>query len=658
MMLDQALDQGYITIKRTNVTLSGPLATGKSSIMKLLLINKPHVPTSTKSREMKTTSLMSVQEIFKQSRTWKEVDYKSSKIMLAQAIKQEIKPCSFKLSEVEGQSDKTHEQEPSIKTFPRSPSKEEIIQLLPTVQKSNKLYQTHWIDVIDSRGQPAFLDIATSLLHYNLINIITLNLNKKLKDKSEFYFDVKEKPISEPEERQMTHLQLIESSFRLLASRDPPDLPCNVRISRSHKNPCLLVLGTCFNKITESNESLVEKDAILWKKSEQFKELRLCYRESREMVIFPINANGGGEKDIEMANLIHNRISKFYIEAEIPVRWYLFQLDLDQLHKTHNTTIISKSKCLEIGAPLKMDDDDVEAALKCCHDLTIFYYFHDVLRNVVFLHPQPLFDKLFELISISFADAVDYLEDKDIFLPPGAHTKLKTEGTFKRELLNSLSDGFSPLFTADDFLNLMEHVFILVQTNKDEYFFPIALPITADTESVRAPYKRYTDPLVLTWEKRSLPQGLLSQLVANLLNRQHSPQFKFLDPIESPEGFSQYRNAIQLRCISPGGRLLLVDATYWLEVCYSDDSTECPLIRNAIEEGINEIAKKFHYKPIESHPQKQFLCTIPGHPNDHLCCPSKDNMRLTCDVSTSSANIDEARQLPWLHSVTINPNQG
>ena len=651
-MLDRAHDEGYVTVKWTKVTLSGPPSTGKSSVLNLLLGLRFSDTTSPKLRPMETTCLMSARE---PPKSWNKVDYKSLKAKVAQAMKEELKSDSLTLRAVERQSsDETPKQ--SIKAMPPSPSIKEITQLLPAVKKSNELYQAHWIYVIDSGGQAAFLDIAPALLHYNLINIFPLKLNKKLKeDKPVFYFDVKGELIREPEEHQMTHLQLIESSFRSLASRDPPDLPCNVHITRSYKCPHLLVLGIYFDKITESNESLIEKDAILWETLKHFKELRVCYNEGRKEVIFPVNAIARGDNEVKIANKIRNRICQFYIKAEIPARWFLFQLDLDHFQKTTSTMIVSKLECLRIGKTLKMDCNDVEAALMYYHDLTIFLYFHKVLPDVVFLHPQPLFNKLSELISISFADAVDHLEDEGIFPPPGAHTKMKTEGTFKRELLDSLEDGFSLIFTADDFLKLMEDVFILVQMNDDEYFFPIALPTTYDTESLRALYKGNVDPLVLTWDERPLPPGLFSALVINLLCRKHSPTFKLLQPSESPKEFFQYRNAIQLDCIGPGGAVLLIDATYWLEIYYSDKPKKCLVIRTAIEEGIKLVTKKFHYKPIDSLPQERFHCTIHDKTYPiHLCRPDEDHTTVTC--STSSANIDQARQLPWL--IESNPNEG
>ena len=653
-LLDRAHNEGYVTVKWTKVTLSGPPATGKSSVMNLLFGLSFPTTTSPKLRPIETTCLMSVKE---QPGPWNMIDYESLKTKVAQAMKED-KSHRLTLRPVEGQSsDEISKQcnESSIKSMLHSPSIKAITQLLPTVKKSNELYQAHWIYVIDSGGQAAFLDIAPALLHYNMINIIPLKLNKKLKeDKSGFYFNVKGKLIPEPKERQMTHLQLIKSSFRSLTStvRDPPDLPWPY-VNCPHKIPYCLVLGIYLDRINESQETIDEKDEVLWKELEQFSDLRLDYRDYEDKIIYPINAIARGDDETEMASEIRSRICQSYIEAKIPARWFLFKLDLDHFQKTTKTMIISKEECLRIGAALKMDEKDVKASLMYYHDLTIFLYFPSVLPNVVFLHPQPLLDKLSELISISFVEAAKHLREMNINLPAGAHKKMKTEGKFKRELLNRLSDGFTPTFTADHFLKLMEHIFILAQINDDEYFLPIALPTTVKTKSLTDPYEKYTDPLILTWNKRPFPPGLFSALAVNLLHRQSSPQFELLKPSKD---FFQYRNAIQLECFGPGGAVLLVDATYWLEIYYSDKSTKCLVILNAVEEGINEVVKHFQYNNlIKSQPQICFLCTICST-KDHLCQPGEDNETLTC--GTSSKDIDKARQLPWLHKATSSLNQG
>ena len=654
--------------------MSGAPGTGKSSIIKLLLNEPPpdnHHSTpvikAPEVRKVEITGLVVGGEPIGSSSTqcWDKVDYESLKAMVTRTMKGGIKS---KPSVSEGDIDNSLQTDESggddniidenaVLTTPTkespevtyvstslSPTREEVAQLLPIVSKSDELYNTHWIYVIDSGGQAAFRDIAPALLHYNPVNILTLKLNEKLEDQPKFYFSVRGKQIGEPVERQMTHLQLLEASFRSLSSVNPPNLR-NIYSKFSHTEPHHIVLGTYYDEIGKCSESLDDKDATLWSTLKRFDKVRLNYREGREKVIFPVNAISRGDDEVKMANIIRRKICQFYIEAEIPARWFLFQLDLDQLHKTHNIMIISKSKCLEIGTPLKMDIQDVEAALKYYHDLTIFLYFHKVLPNVVFLHPQPLFDKLSELISISFADAVDHLEDEfDICLPPAAHKQLKNEGIFEKRLLEScLSQGFSTEFSIDDFLKLMEDVFIIASLPQPgKYFLPSVLPTSTLSESSRAIFTSNTDPLILTWDMKSLPQGLFPALIVNLLNRKSSPQF------DLGSGNPQYRNAIQLDCIGPGGAVLLVDAIYWLEICYSGPSNKCCVIRHSVKEGVKAVVKKFQYKLTLSIPQERFHCTI-HKTSGHLCRPNEDQKKLTCcEKGALMTDINQSRQAPWL----------
>ena len=688
--MNRALNEGYVTVKWTKLTLLGAPGTGKSSVLKLLLGEDPpeyHHSTSViaapEVRKVEITGLVGGDSQF-----WERVNYESLKAMIARTMKGGIKsgpmlgvPDTDNSSPLNEESDDDTEDEDAIHDIttsilenppfketpslpiPSSTAREEVAQLLPTASKSNELYKTHWIYAIDSGGQAAFLDIAPVLLRYNSVNLLTLKLNEKLHDRPKFYFSIRGKQIGEPVERQMTNLQLLETSFRSLASVDPPNLR-HIYKNCSHKKSHLIVLGTYYDKIrkssessesldekdkigesSESSESLDEKDATLWSTLEQFSEVRICYRESREKVIFPVNAIGRSKDEVEMANLIRKRICQSYIEAEIPARWFLFQLDLDQLHKISNSMIISKSKCLEIGKALKMDRKDVEASLMYYHDLTIFLYFPKVLPDVVFLHPQPLFDKLSELISISFADSVDQLEDEGILLPPGVHRKLKDEGMFHQNLLTSLSSGFTEDFSANDFLKLLEYLLIVAPLSQPgEYFLPSVLPTIILSEEMKDSFRQNVDPLVLTWEMKPLPQGILPALVVNLLSRKWSPLFR-LDSLESDKVIN-YRNAITLMCVDKGGAVLLVDAIYWLEVYYTGHPSWCPVIRSAIYGAISLVVEKFQYKPILSVPQERFHCTIHAT-TDHLCRPDNEKEILRCYKDRVSTAQLESRQESW-----------
>ena len=649
--------------------------------MKLLLNLPPptlhhstSVATAPEVRRVETASLIAGSESTDSSFTsqfWEEINTPYVKRMIAKAIKIGVPSSPVdSTTQHEDSNSSSDDDGPQEETSPDlnevtsvSPSKptappvaqtvNEIADIMPTVKESPELFNSHWIYCVDSGGQAAFLDIAPAILRYSPVNILTQKLNEKLEDKPKFFFSFKGRQIGAPVEREITNLQLLESSFRSLASIDQPDLR-KIHVEFSHPEPSLLVLGTFFDKITECvGESLEEKNIRLWSTLSQFRGVHVNYCEAKKEIIFPVNTTARGESEMKIAERIRTIVSRSYIEAEIPARWFLFKLELEDLQTITKSMVVNKRECFRIGLTLEMDRKDIEASLLYYHDLTIFLYFPAVLPNVVFLHPQPLFNKLSEVISISFADAVTYLEEMNIVVPRNAHLQLKAEGIFTRKLLDCLPDGFSPDFTADDFLKLMEDIFVIAPLpEKGKFFLPCVLPTTSSLENIRSSFTKVTDALVLTWDMKPVPQGIFPALAVNLVKRQKSPKFDLYRPPtsdEPSEELLQYRNAIQLLCLDLGGGVLLVDAIYSLDVYYSGPSENCSVIRNAILEGIEDVVKKFQYKPILSLPQERFYCSMCASSAKHLCRPDAGKKILTCCRDPrKTACIDRSRQLPWI----------
>ena len=687
-VLKSALKEGHVKVKWTKQSVSGPPGSGKSSFMKLLLDEPPPdchdstpvvavpevrmvtttpVPEVPEVREVMTTPL----KVDKATQSLIKVDIDLLRKMLAETIKKGVKPHSLPTisssTVVTVQSDKDdgsdhssssdeaqdleqQENEISAETIsqpqesippPVSNATKKILEMLPYVKESTPLLESHWIYAVDSGGQAAFLDIAPALLRYNSVNILTHKLNEKLEDVPKFYFNVEGERIGNPVERQITNLQLIEGSFRSLASVNPtnlPGIPCLI------KEPFSLVLGTFYDKISDSGESLEEKNSKLLSRLKQYGDALIVHRVSGNKVIFPVNTI---ERDMEgqtIAKEIRRKICRSYIEAEIPVRWFLFHLDLQEHQVTSKSSIISKSKCTSIGKVIEMDEDDVNAALMYYHDLTIYLYFPEVLPNVVFLNPKPLLDKLSLLISISFADAVDHLKRTlGIDVHRSTHEKLKTQGIFSRNLLTeTLPQGFSKEFSADDFLNLLKYLFILSPLSQSgEYFLPCVLPTTTDLESLRASFKDNVDPLILTWNEKPLPQGLFPALIVSLLSREKAP--KFDNSLPGSDNF-QFRNAISLACSSFAGAILLVDSIYRLELFYTGPSNKCYHIYEAVKEGIKAVVKKFHYMQSLEDPKERFHCPFCKEP-EHFCHLNEDKTKLICFRKYSY--VDKTRHLPW-----------
>ena len=87
-----------------------------------------------------------------------------------------------------------------------------------------------------------------------------------------------------------------------------------------------------------------------------------------------------------------------------------------------------------------------------------------------------------------------------------------------RELLDCLSDGFTPDFTADDFLKLMDDRFIIAPLpQKGKFFLPSVLSTTARLENIKGPFLQQLDSFVLTWDMKPIPQGLFPAFIVSLL---------------------------------------------------------------------------------------------------------------------------------------------
>ena len=331
----------------------------------------------------------------------------------------------------------------------------------------------------------------------------------------------------------------------------------------------------------------------------------------------------------------------------------LFQLELDQFHKSSKSSIVSLSKCMEIGRTLQMVSSEVHAALMYYHDLTIFLYFPKVLPNIAFLNPQPLFERLSDLISISFADVVDHLEEVGVYLyNHAAHEELKDEGTFKEDLLTSpnshLSQGFSPEFTPQDFLKLMTSLFIIASLpKKGKYFLPTVLPSSMSFtiyEFIPAQFKQYTDPLILSWDMKPFPRGVFPALVVNLLHRNHSPKFQLRRPSHSTP---RYHNAITLW--TDYGDILLVDGIYWMAIYSTDPLKRCFALCKAVQTGIFEVVHYFRYLANFKNLEEYFYCKICSNEfSEHFCHLNDDQKTVTCCDNHATACIDDSRQLPWV----------
>ena len=675
--MDKAMKNGFVTVEFSKFLISGAPGTGKSSFLNLLYNNEPNcdddnLHDSTNVLAPRPTHVITA---INHNLLWIKVEPDKVKEIIAGNIKNNIEIFPEECQEVGSdfvyrsieqpvatesfQSVVMSKFEETISTedIKKSDIIQQIIKWLDNVQESKELYKAHWIYGIDTGGQAAFLDIAPALLRYNSVNMFTHKLDERLDDKAKFFFCVQGNVFSEPCERQITNLQFLETSFRSLKSVNPPISSKKENEKENITEPQCIVLGTYYDKLLQpgySGESLEVKNSILWSKLEELnlKDQAILHREKGNIVIFPVNAIARDDHARQIADEIRSQICAFPLRALIPIRWFLFQLELDQKFCQSNIFVVSKSKCQEIGESLKMNADDVEAALIHYHNLTVFLFFPDILPNVVFLHPQPLFTILSNLISISFPETVDHfklhgIKDNRIIIKQSAYRELKDEGSFTRDLLSSpLFNGFCHDFTADDFLHLMTNLLIIAYLPKEERFFiPTVLPTTPsfNYDSILPAFKQHVDPLILSWDMKPFPRGIFPALVVNLLHPENELGFQLKRTLRNTQ---RYRNMITLH--TNYGCVLLVDGICWIAIYYLDPYKRCSTIRNVVHTGIHEVIHNFQYMSNIGNLEEYFYCTICSNKTtEHFCHLKEDKKTLMCYESFTANIIDNTRQQPW-----------
>ena len=674
------MKKGFVTAEFSKFIISGAPGTGKSSFLKLLYQDKPNecdnVPNSTNVVAPRPAHVVTAITGDDHNLLWTKVEPDKLKAIIAGNIKNNMETPELGSQQSIEQPVTTESHQPvqdidtnksdqttTTEDVTMSNVSQEIIDLLPRVRNSKELYKAHWIYGVDTGGQAAFLDVAPILLRYHSVNILTHKLDEQLHEKAKFFFSIKGVKLAEPTNKQITNLELLQASFHSLTSYNCPKFTQVLEHSIENgsendeenvKKPHCIVLGTFYDKLLESGFSdklLVDKNSILMKVLEQLKlhVQVIPYRATGNQIIFPVNAVARSLNEIKLADEIRRQICRFSLKVKIPIRWFLFQLELDQKFCQSNVLVVSKSICLDIGKTLYMEPEEVERALMHYHDMTIFLYFPKILSNVVFLHPQILFDILSVLISISFAETFDILKGHKIFIDQEYFVELKREGSFSKKLLTPpLFDKFSSDFSADNFLILMTKLFIMAPLPEEgKYFLPTVLPTTSsiDYKSIPSSFKKHTEPLILSWGMKPFPRGIFPALVANLLNCKNQMTFKLKDLLPTTP---RYRNIITLEFNH--GDVLLIDGISWLAICYTDSKKRCYSLRNTVRAGIIEVIGNFQYTVTVYSLEDYFYCTIPDCLNkssEHFCRLNDDKLTLTCQDSSETTDTDRSHQLPW-----------
>ena len=413
------------------------------------------------------------------------------------------------------------------------------------------LDRTILMNMVDTGGQPAFLEMLPALTIGPALYLIFFRLDQELKWSYKVQYGIDNKNVELDDS--YTNEQVIFQALSSIAC-----FSCTTPIKDGMPNPshAAVLIGTYKDQLGGDPETvktkIEEKDKEL---KETLPEILKCDLRSNEkflksysedQLMFAVDNMNGGEEELTE---VHKRLEKVIQEMykldnkwKIPASWLMFSIFLRKMNKP----TLSLSQCHEIGDRLKVRDTD--AALWFLHHYVgILMHFADVpeIKDIVICDPQVVFDSVTDLITESFT--FDNVEMRA--------KKFKKTGQFRyQDIQNIPVNQERDILSPKQLVRLLEHLNIIAplrcrlqQSNaltpgrspqsdahqEQIYFMPAVLKLAKEEELHMEDISTNPVPLIIHFTCGFVPVGVFCAMIASLVAKEDNTLgWKLLEPSE------------------------------------------------------------------------------------------------------------------------------
>uniref|UniRef100_A0A1X7SMU2 Uncharacterized protein n=1 Tax=Amphimedon queenslandica TaxID=400682 RepID=A0A1X7SMU2_AMPQE len=270
------------------------------------------------------------------------------------------------------------------------------------------------------------------------------------------------------------------------------------------------------------DEKLKTKNKILKESLGEFLDLFIFYNCDSNELIFPVN-NLCQQNREKISNEIRHRLLSsrpdIRLKVQIPVRWYVFDLNMKKEASSEPHGVISLESCYTIGHKLGINGAEVNQCLLYLDSVRLCIYYPNIIPHAVFTNPQFLIDSLSNIVRVSFVDDLQQILPEGVSSSDEAVQSLKRDGVLDESLLDSLGQIFiANLFSKSDLISLLQHFRIIspvtTASNTTKYFIPILLPTERLTGNQRAIFGASIDPLVITMNEENLLLQVINHYIS------------------------------------------------------------------------------------------------------------------------------------------------
>ena len=504
---------------------------------------------------------------------------------------------------------------PSQKSY----ASETMIRLVKMQKGSKKVLIIELLHMIDTGGQPEFMEIMPSLIHNSNITLLVLNLDQPLDEHSHFAFSKDGILFKQPLPSTRTNRQVIRQLARTLQAKRPThkgSQHSKVSVIGTHRD-CVEKKG----KLQETLEAMNEEVKSLFMEDELMNE------------IIPVNLKKPNHDDETLLEMLRQLIRNTCtgVKAEIPFSFFMFEheaIKYVEQKKDRKVMILSFEECVEVGVRVKMTREVVKAALIIFHRHNIFLYFQRILPNVVFLNPQVPLDFVNAIVALSYR-----VRSVHFF---GLEPKYKRFCKMLYDESLRLSDHFiSGIYEPQDAIKLLLHIYAIAplsneQKSSEEREY-LMMTLLTDRCNLciqeHLPSSSKVAPLVIHFSSGCVPNGCFGNIISCLISA-----YKWEVCRVKMVAICLAHNIVTLSVPKLPVTITMVNCTRHLEIHINTDKVKeehlgeiCSAIRKTIFEAIKE--KVFKLMRFDLQVEPAFLCPCdPSHVAticDFVCNDSK-----------------------------------
>ena len=534
---------------------------------------------------------------------------------------------------------------------------EELVKLMDKLSTSvDPLTAFRILEMIDCGGQPQFHEILPIFLRHLDFYVFVFRLCDQLDSRPLVEFYVDGKPVGTPVKSSQTIEQLLQHCARSMHT---------YRSTAGSESGCpkIMVLGTHADLEGQSKESREQKNEKILRLLLPNLEKQIIYHDvASKQVVFPLNAlNPGCEEERNIKKIRDILLGSSSVPPiDIPLRWFAFEILLKQMTSALQRGVLSKEECFTTAMDkLHFEDDAAEfdAAIQYLHNLSVLFYYNDILPDVVFADPQVIYDKVSELV----------LAHYQLTTNPQANTSTDDWRKFYEfalvtaEFLSQpeFSKHYVPgLFERKHLIKLFKELLIFATFNEAQLFVPALLHELGkkEVDKYRIPSNTSIPSLALEFPDGGPRKGLFFSLLCWLV----SPDNDCMGPLcistnSTRAPICLYRNCIQLDIPKSPARLTLIDAYTHFEVHIQIPVKRAealcpkffPSVRKTIFKGLHKAALNLHYS--NSTPSAALVCPC-GKGDAHIATVNKDIGYWTCSVNRMECDELSSLQLLWTDS--------